>query len=132
MKFSLTLRPRRVLPRTEAWACLSANLALPGAGSLAAGRKAGYAQMALAFAGLAVSMVTGIPMIQWCAANWERIVNPGLADDPFALTLELWRHAFWPVIGISIFGAGFLWAAVTGWRLVSTAPKEAVPPRISS
>ncbi len=130
MKISLTLRPRRTLQRSEAWACFSANLALPGAGSLAAGRKVGYAQMAVAFAGLVLSVVSGIPMIQWALANWGRIMQPSPADDPLALVLELWQHLFWPLVGIAVFLSGFLWAAATGWRLVSNAPKDAVPPRI--
>ncbi|MGA2176652.1 MAG: hypothetical protein ABSH38_16880 [Verrucomicrobiota bacterium] len=130
MKISLTLRPRRALPRAEAWACLSANLALPGAGSLAAGRKAGYAQMALAFGGLAVSVAAGIPMIEWGIANWGRIMQPAPADDPLGPLLELWVHARWPLAGIGIFLAGFLWAAATGLRLVAGAPRDGVPPRI--
>jgi hypothetical protein len=126
----LTLRPRRALPRAEAWACLSANLALPGAGSLAAGRKTGYAQMALAFLGLAVSVVAGIPMIQWGLANWQRLMQPSPADDPLALMAELWRHARWPLLGIAIFLTSFLWALATGLALLGSAPKSDVPPRI--
>ena len=127
MKVSLTLRPRRALQRAEAWACLSANLALPGAGSLAAGRKTGYAQMALAFLGLAVSVVAGIPMIQWGLANWEHLMQP---DDSLSTLLELWRHIRWPLAGMGIFLIGFLWALATGLNLLSGAPKDAVPPRI--
>jgi hypothetical protein len=131
MKIELTLRPRRLLSRAEAWACLSANLALPGAGSLAAGRKSGYAQMALAFLGLAVSVATGIPMIRWSLGNWGRIMEPGPADDPLASLAELWRHACWPALGIGIFLTGFLWAVVTGLALLAEAPRDGVPPRIN-
>jgi hypothetical protein len=127
MKISLTLRPRRALQRAEAWACLTANLALPGAGSLAAGRKVGYAQMALSFLGLAVSLVTGIPMIEWSLANWGR---PSPADDPLAPLMDLWQHARWPLLGLGIFLTGFLWGAATGWALLASAPKNDVPPRI--
>jgi hypothetical protein len=130
MKVSLTLGRRRTLQRGEAWACFSANLALPGAGSLAAGQKVGYAQMALSFIGLGVSVVAGIPMIEWGVANWSRIMQPSPSDDPFGQMLELWQHALWPLIGLGIFLTAFLWAAATGWRLVANAPKDAVPPRI--
>ena len=127
MKISLTLRPRRALQRSEAWACLSANLALPGAGSLAAGRKVGYVQMALAFLGLAVSVIAGIPMIEWGLANWERIMQP---DDSLSTLMELWHHLRWPLVGIAIFLTGFLWSVTTGMSLLASAPKDAVPPRI--
>ncbi len=62
-------RPRRALSRAEAWACFSANLALPGAGSLVAGRAVGYGQMACAFLGVFVTLVTAIPMIQWVLSS---------------------------------------------------------------
>jgi hypothetical protein len=127
MKISLTLRPRRALQRAEAWACLTANLALPGAGSLAAGRKVGYVQMTLAFLGEAVSVVTGIPMIQWGMANWGRS-SP--ADDPLAQLSDRWQHARWPLLGLGIFLTGFLWSAATGLALLASAPKNDVPPRI--
>jgi hypothetical protein len=127
MKISLTLRPRRALQRSEAWACLSANLALPGAGSLAAGRKVGYAQMALSFLGLAVSVVAGIPMIEWGLANWDRLMQP---DDSLTTLMELWQHLRWPLAGTGVFLAGFLWAVATGLNLLASAPKDAVPPRI--
>jgi hypothetical protein len=130
MKISLTLHPRRAMQRSEAWACLSANLALPGAGSLAAGRKAGYAQMALAFLGLAVSVVAGIPMIEWGMTNWSRLMQPAPVDDPLGPLTELWRHARWPMVGLGIFLAGLLWSVVTGMALLAAAPKDAVPPRI--
>jgi hypothetical protein len=130
MKNPLTLRPRRVLQRSEAWACLSANLALPGAGSLAAGRKVGYVQMALSFLGLAVSVVAGIPMIEWGLANWGRMMQPAPSDDPLASLVDLWQHARWPLAGLGIFLTGFLWAAATGLALLAGAPKNAVPPRI--
>jgi hypothetical protein len=129
MKYSLTLRSRRVLNRSEAKACLAANLALPGAGSLAAGRAVGYFQMAVAFAGLIVSVVTGVPMIEWSLSNWTRMTDP-LSDSPQML-FELWRHAVWPLVGIGLFVIGILWAAATGLQLLAQAPKEGVPPIIN-
>jgi hypothetical protein len=129
MKYSLTLRSRRALTRSEAKACLAANIALPGAGSLAAGRAVGYAQMGLAFAGLAISLVSGIPMIEWSLSNWAHITDP--LSDPGNMLLELWRHARWPLAGIGLFVIGILWAAATGLQLVSQSPQEGVPPRIN-
>lgn len=128
MKFSLTLGPRRVLQRPEAWACLTANLALPGAGSLAAGRKAGYVQMALSFVGLGVSMVAGVPMIEWGLSNWNRLMVP--SDDALGRFLELWQHMRWPLAGLGIFLVGLVWSVATGLSLLASAPKNDVPPRI--
>jgi len=127
MKYSLTLRPRRALNRSEARACLAANIALPGAGSLAAGRAVGYWQMATAFGGFIITILTGIPMIRWCLANWPRLNDPLTGLD---LLPDLLRQAFFPMIGIGVFVAGILWSISTGLQLVAQAPKDGVPPRI--
>ncbi len=127
MKLSLTLRPRRALSRAEAWACFSANLALPGAGSLVAGRAVGYGQMACAFLGVFVTLVTAIPMIQWVLSSGG---SPSSTADPFASLLDLWRHARWPLAGIAIFVVAIFWAMATSLLLLAAAQKDAVPPRI--
>jgi hypothetical protein len=129
MKFSLTLRSRRPLTRSEARACLAANLALPGAGSLAAGRAIGYAQMALSFGGFILSVVAGIPMIEWAVSNWSRMTDS--SGDPGTMLSDLWRHARWPLFGIVLFVVALIWSAATGMKLVSAAPQEGVPPRIN-
>jgi hypothetical protein len=129
MKYSLTLRNRRALNRSEAKACLAANLALPGAGSLAAGRAIGYVQMAVAFAGLIISLLTGIPMIEWSLANWARTSDP--MSDSGEFLLELWTHVRWPIAGIGLFVIGIIWAGATGLQLLAQAPREGVPPIIN-
>ena len=129
MKYSLTLRSRRALNRSEARACLAANIALPGAGSLAAGRATGYLQMSMAFAGLIITVVTGIPMIEWCLSNWTRLTDP--LSDSSGLLFGLWQHARWPIVGIGLYAIGIIWAAVTGFQLLSQAPQDGVPPRIN-
>jgi hypothetical protein len=128
MKYSLTLRPRRVLTRSEAQACLAANLALPGAGSLAAGRAIGYAQMVTAFGGFIVTLLTGIPMIRWCLSNWGQLSDS--QGDP-AMLLNLLQHAFWPLVGIGVFVIAIIWSAATGLRLIAQAPREGIPPKIN-
>jgi hypothetical protein len=128
VKFSLTLSARRSMTRAEAKGCLAANLALPGAGSLAAGRAVGYFQMALAFGGMILTVLAGLPMIQWCLANWARLQDPG--SDWSGTMLELLRHLCWPLAGICLFVLSIAWAGFTGWRLVSQASEDGVPPRI--
>jgi hypothetical protein len=128
MKLSLTLRPRRALTRAEAWACLTANLALPGAGSLAAGRAVGYCQMALAFLGVIVTLVTAIPMFQWALSTGSG--SQSSMNEPSEYLLELWRHACWPLAAIGLFALAILWAVATSLALLAGSPKDAVPPRI--
>jgi hypothetical protein len=129
MKFSLTLGSRRPLTRSEARACLAANLALPGAGSLAGGRAIGYAQLALCFAGLILSVAAGIPMIEWAVSNWSRLTDS--SGDPGTMLSDLWRHARWPLFGICLFVAALIWSVATAMKLVSETPREGVPPRIN-
>jgi hypothetical protein len=128
MKGSLKLRARPDLTRKEAWACLTANLALPGSGSLAAGRAVGYGQLAAAFLSMILTFVTAIPFIQWMLAGGA--ARPGM-DDPFQNLLDLWIHARWPLASMGLFAASILWAAATSLAILAKAPKENVPPRIT-
>jgi hypothetical protein len=130
MKGSLKLGSRRVLTRKEAWACFSANLALPGSGSLAAGRAVGYFQLATAFLAMILTFLTAIPFIQWRLAGGGAAPTTGM-DDPFQNMLDLWIHARWPLASVGLFGASILWAAMTGLAILAKAPKESVPPRIT-
>jgi hypothetical protein len=129
VKGSLKLRPHRVLSRKEAWACFSANLALPGSGSLAAGRRIGYAQMAAGFLSVAVTVVTAIPMIQWALSGGLAGSQSSLSD-PFQNLSDLWIHVRWPMAGMALFAAAIVWATMTSVAILAAAPKEAVPPRI--
>jgi hypothetical protein len=128
MKYSLTLQTGRVLTRSEARGCLAANLALPGAGSLAAGKSVGYAQMIMAFGGMIVTIVAGVPMIEWCLSNWGRLQDP--SSDPAGVMLDLWRHLRWPLAGILLYALSIGWAGITGLRLISRSAEDGVPPRI--
>ena len=62
-KVSLALGPRRPLSRQTAWGCFTTNLAMPGFGSLVAGRISGYAQAALTIGGMVLTMVFGARFI---------------------------------------------------------------------
>jgi hypothetical protein len=129
VKGSLKLGPRRVLTRGEAWACFYANLALPGSGSLAAGRAVGYWQMAAAFLAVAFSVLTSIPMFQW-ALSGGAVAVQSPSGDPFEQLAEVWHHARWPMAGFGLFVASIFWAIMTSMAILAKAPKEAVPPRI--
>lgn len=129
MKLTWRLAPRRTLTRSEALGCFTANLSVPGAGSLAAGRPVGYPQLVLGLAGLVISLGTGIGMVRWAVANWTRL-SAASNDGSFDVLLELWQHIRWPLVGIILYAIATAWAASTGWGLVSEAPKEGVPPKI--
>jgi hypothetical protein len=131
MKISLALGPRQPLSRQTAWGCLTSNLALPGSGSLLAGRVSGYAQLALAIVGLILSVFLGVRFIFWCLANWSRLHDPNA--DQLAALGEMWLAVLWPLLGIAIFALGWLWALATSLRLILAAGKSGpadLPPRL--
>lgn len=121
MKISLVLHPRRPLNRAEAWACFTANLALPGSGSLIAGRWIGYFQILLAFVGLGWSLLRTIQVFVWFLHNYRRINE---ASDPIAGLLEYWHALLQPMIGLGIFAIAIIWAAFTSWSIIRGTPKK--------
>jgi uncharacterized membrane protein len=129
MKGSLKLRPRRVLNRAEAWGCFTANLAVAGSGSLAAGYAVGYWQMAAVFLAMILTFVTSIPMLQWKLSG-AAAVSQAAMDDPSKQLLDLWLHARWPLASIGLYVAAVLWALTTSLTILTHAANDRVPPRI--
>ena len=131
MKISLALGERKPLSRQTAWGCMTSNLALPGLGSLVAGRPAGYVQLALAVVGLLLTTVFGIRFITWYVAHWSSFY--GDQADPFAALEQMWIRVRWALLGIGIFGVGMLWAGVTSsdiLRCAKSNEEEGLPPRL--
>jgi hypothetical protein len=131
MKISLALGPRQPLSRQTAWGFLTTNLALPGFGSLAAGRKSGYFQATLTIVGMAFTMIFGIRFIIWSLSNWSRLHDP--ASDQFAALGEMWQGVRWALLGIGIFAIGWVWALATSLAILSSATRgqPSVPPRLN-
>ena len=127
MKFSLALGPRRRLDRSTAWGCLVANLAIPGSGSLAAGRVSGYLQMAAAVVGLALTVSYGGRFFTWYLANWSRLRD---AEDQFGSLHELWDKSRGCLLGMGVFTAGLLWSLLTSWLILREATDSGTPPRL--
>jgi len=128
----LALGERRPLSRQTAWGCFTANLAVPGSGSLLAGRISGYPQLALAVGGLLLSLIFGIHLAVWAFANWSQLHQPDA--DPLATLSQLWMAVRWPLLGIAVFAAGWLWALGSSMLILSTARRDeskTVPPRLS-
>lgn len=128
VKLVLASRAKGPTNRAEAWACLTANLALPGSGSLAAGKSIGYYQLALAVGGFIISVGTGIHLLEWMLANWTRVNQS--TGDPFDTLASIWHEIRWPLVGLAIFVASLLWAVLTSLQVLSAHPKTPVPPRI--
>jgi hypothetical protein len=124
----LTLARRGPADRSEAWACVSANLAFPGAGSLAAGRAIGYGQLALTFIGFMVTTVAGAKLATWMLKNYASISAGTM--DPYEQLLTLWREARWPLVGLVLFGISWVWSCITNMQILAEHPKNPVPPVI--
>ncbi len=104
------------------------NIALPGSGSLAAGKPIGYYQLALASLGFIIIVSTGIHLLEWAMVNGN---GPNqTSGDPLENLVNLWHELRWPLAGFAIAAAAFLWAGVTSLQLLSAHPKNPVPPRI--
>ena len=129
MKGSLKLRPKRTLNRKEAWACFSANIALAGSGSLAAGRAVGYAQMASVFLAMIMTFVTSIPFIKWRLSGGGATHTP--MDDFIQSMDDVWVHVRWPLASIGLYAASVLWALTTSLSILANSSKDGVPPRIT-
>jgi len=129
MKISLTLGQPRPLTRAEAKGCFTANLALPGSGSLVAGRTVGYFQMAFYLAGFIISVVGAAGFFHWYLTHLNSM-TPSTDDDPFGSIVEFWQHLRWALLGIGLCVFSLSWAIVTGMQLMKASPKEPVPPVI--
>ena len=130
MKISLGLGQRQPLNRQTAWGCLTTNLALPGMGSLVAGRRVGYPQLALAALSMFLTVLFSVRFFGWLVANWSRVYHS--EGDPVAALTEMWRALRWALFSIAAFCVSWLWALATSFQLLNAAGKEAgnVPPRI--
>ena len=131
MKISLALGPRQPLNRQTAWGCLTSNLALPGSGSLLAGYRTGYAQLALAMIGLAGTSWFGIQFIVWQLLNWSKFHGPEI--DPMEALEAIWRHLRWALLSLAIAALAWIWALATSLRILQAAKKAEspqVPPKL--
>ncbi len=120
-----SLRERRkALDKPTAWACTVTNLlVLPGLGSLAAGKKRGYAQAALAVLGFVGSMI-------WLVAFARAWLDRGEIPTEVG-TL------FWTGFGsIGLFIASWIWALKTSVDLHREAARhvnrDPMPPSLQA
>jgi hypothetical protein len=95
--------------RATAWACLLTNaLTLPGLGSIAGGRSAGYAQGGLALVGFGLSLYWLVKtLLAWMAEG--------------QLPVEINRTLLIGLGGIAIYAGAWLWALATSLALLREA-----------
>ena len=131
MKISLALGQRRRLDSTTAWGCLTANLAVPGCGSLVAGRVSGYFQLLIALTGITISTLFGLKFFLWFISNWSRLQQQ---SDVAEMLGEVWMAARWALLGILVFFAGLLWALASSLGILRESKKaqSAAPPFLSA
>ncbi len=131
MKISLALGQRRPLDRATALGCLTTNVAIPGCGSLLAGRVSGYWQFLIAMIGMGMSVYFGLHFIVWYVSNWSHMQQ--VQPDSAANFHELWLRIRWFLLGVGVFGAGWLWALGSSLGILLEARKAppAGPPVMS-
>lgn len=131
MKISLALGDPRGLSRQTAWGCLTTNLALPGFGSLIAGRRVGYAQAVVYLGSFVLTLVFGTRFIYWALQNWNWI--HGEQGDQIEALGAIWKMARWPLAGILGFVVSWLWSLGTSLSIINSVPKDeirSVPPKL--
>ena len=126
MKISLTPGRQQDLSRETARGCLAANLGVPGAGTLAAGRRSGYVQLALALAGIVLTLTCGARFIGWYIQDYSRLLDPQL-EDPVQVLLEVWLAVRWALLGMALFAFAWLWALFSSFSILRRA-KSSPPP----
>jgi hypothetical protein len=131
MKISLALGPRRPLDRATALGCLTTNVTIPGCGSLLAGRVSGYWQFLIAMIGMGMTLYFGLKFIVWYVSNWTHMQQ--VEPDGAANFHELWLRLRWFLLGVGVFGAGWLWALGSSLGILLEAKKAppAAPPVMS-
>ncbi len=109
MKSFLEPPQSKSLNRPAAWACLVSNLlVLPGLGSVTAGRRIGYAQMATALVGFGLTAL-------WVFWYLLQVIESG--DLPPMGGAHLWTC----VLGITLFALAWSWALASSIGILRAA-----------
>ena len=103
--------------RQKARGYLATNLAVPGLGSLVAGRKVGVLQMILYLSGFVITMVSGIRFVEWSLAHWSEYHGPDA--DPITALVAMWQHVRWPFLGVAMCVLAWLWSFITSRSLLA-------------
>jgi len=132
MKISLALGSREALSPQTARGCAATNLALPGFGSIMAGRPVGYLQAAITIVSFPLTTLFGVKFFLWYLGNWSTLNNP--EADPVESMMRMGHEVRWAALGIALFAVGWLWALATNASILRAAPKNedaGKPPRLT-
>ena len=99
------------------------NVACPGLGTLVAGRRDGYVQLAIYLVAFALTSVFGVRFFLWYFTNHDRIL--ALQENPPAYLRELWMQVRWALLGIALFAFSWIWALITSLFLLRAAKLKA-------
>ena len=121
--FSASANPKPA-DRQAAQGFLASNLVLPGLGSLAAGRRAGWPQLALCLVGFAITLFFGVRFLTWSLAHWSEFHGTDPMLDPMKPLRDLWQQARWPLLGIALFAVSWVWALLTSWSMLAESKAE--------
>lgn len=119
MKISLVLGNREGLTQQTARGCVGTNLALPGFGSLMAGRPVGYAQAVLTVVGFGLTLWFGSKAIIWFLTHWSTIYGP--EADPVETMTGVWRATRWVWVGFAMVAFSWLWSLTTNATILRSA-----------
>ena len=130
MKTFLAKKSPNLSPGEAAQGCLTANLAVPGLGSVIAGRKVGFVQLAIYFSGFALTLIFGLRFVWSALSHWSAFYAEfnGPAADPIIAMSDLWHHTRWAFLGIVLFAISWLWAFSTSRTVLAEAKKDANQP----
>lgn len=106
--------------------CLTTNLAMPGFGSMIAGKRIeGAIQAGLSITGFILTLFLGGRFIVWYFTNYSRLYGDPYAD-PVTVFQEVWSQVRAPLLGIGLFVFTWLWALWTSWRVMRASRKPPV------
>jgi hypothetical protein len=112
--------------REIAQGSLTANLAIPGLGSVVAGRKVGFVQMAVYFSGFGLTICFGLRFVVWALSHWSQFYAEFYSPDADVITAmnDLWLRTRWALLGIALFVISWVWAFSTSRALLAAAKRE--------
>ncbi len=76
-------------------------------------------------------MIFGLPFIYWALSHWSQLYGP--QTDPLEALLQMWWHIRWALLGMGLFGCGWVWALLSSNGILREATSEVeqkVPPKL--
>lgn len=114
--------PLRKKSRVHSWGLAVANqLALPGLGTVLAGRKIGYVQLLLSAIGLTLTSA----FIAWSVPNMGDWLNVPQDDQQILANFEKWKP--WLAVafaGIAIVAVSWIWALFSSRSILNDSAKS--------